>query len=127
MGGQTSPAAFSALTDRVVGNIEGVSVYIDDILVSTKGQWDHVDKLREVFEQLRKFNLKISLDKSDFLKKSANCLGHQIEKSGFRPAQDKLEAVKKAKPPTSVKGIRQFIGFCSFFSCLLYTSDAADE
>ena len=37
MGGQTSLAAFSALTDRVVGNIEGITVYIDDILVSTKG------------------------------------------------------------------------------------------
>ena len=106
MGGQTSPAAFSALTDRVVGNISGVTVYIDDILISTKGQWDHLDKLREVFDQLRSFNLKISLDKSEFLGKSVKFLGYQVDKHGFKPAQDKLEAVRDTLPPTTVKAIR---------------------
>ena len=34
---------------------------------------------------------------------------------GYRPAVPKTGAISRAPPPTSIKGIRQFIGLCGFF------------
>ena len=42
-------------------------------------------------------------------------LGFRLTEEGIVPGKDKLKAVEKAQPPTSVHVIRQFLGLCKFF------------
>ena len=44
-----------------------------------------------------------------------NFLGYNISSDGFRPEKDKLKIVKDMQPPTSVKEIRQCLGFFNFY------------
>ena len=49
-------------------------------------------RLREVFQKLRQFNLKIEPDKCEFLKTEVNYLGH-VTSEGVRPDPEKVKAI----------------------------------
>ena len=61
MGLLGSPASFQRLVETALEGIPNVIVYIDDLLIHTKTHEDHLRVLRQVFERLRKHNLKINL------------------------------------------------------------------
>ena len=56
----------------------GVYVYIDDILIYTETIEEQWRLLREVLERLQAAGLKISLDKSEWLRKEVQYLGYII-------------------------------------------------
>ena len=46
-------------------------------------------------------------------------LGHQICARGIEVDKAKIEAIKKLPPPSSVKGIRSFLGHAGFYRCFV--------
>ena len=42
-------------------------------------------------------------------------LGHKISKDGIKVDKAKIEVIDKLSPPTSVKGIRSFLGHAGFY------------
>lgn len=59
-------------------------VYLDDIIVYSTSLQEHMLNLRKVFERLRESNLKIQLDKSVFLHKECEFLGHIVSTEGIK-------------------------------------------
>ena len=53
-------------------------VYLDDIIIFSVSLQEHIVRLKEVFERLRKSHFKIQLDKSEFLRKTVNFLGLMV-------------------------------------------------
>ncbi|KAA5655218.1 RNA-directed DNA polymerase, partial [Pseudomonas aeruginosa] len=68
---KTAPATFQRTIDNVLRGLQGIHclVYLDDIIVYSSSLQEHLDKLRTIFDRLRKTNLKVQLDKSEFLRK----------------------------------------------------------
>ena len=63
-------------------------VYMDDIIIfSTSLQ--HIENLNSVFEKIRNANLKIQIEKSEFLKKEVSFLGHIVTPEGVKPSTEK--------------------------------------
>lgn len=60
-------------------------------------------KLEKVFQRLRDVNLKIQLDKCEFLRKEVAYLGHIITKDGVKPNPDKINAIRKYPLPKTRK------------------------
>ncbi|KAK3084178.1 hypothetical protein FSP39_009620 [Pinctada imbricata] len=54
----TSPATFSRMMRKLLAGMPNVVNFIDDILVHTETLEEHLSTLRELFERLRKANLK---------------------------------------------------------------------
>ena len=46
-------------------------------------------------------------------------LGHVVSENGFEVDKAKIEVIEKLPPPTSVKGIRSFLGHVGFITALL--------
>ena len=69
-------------------------VYMDDIIVFSTILQEHLENLAKIFENLRKFNMKIQLFKSEFLQKEVAFLGHVVTPEGVKPNSDKLDAIK---------------------------------
>ena len=95
--------------------IPNVLVYIDDLLIHSKTHEEHLEILEQVFSRLRAHGLKMNLPKCFFGSKNVSYLGFRLTEEGIVPGKDKLKAVEKAQPPTSVHEIRQFLGLCNFF------------
>jgi hypothetical protein len=83
--------------------------------VHTQNREDHLKVLDEVLDRLQMNNLKLNLNKCFFGNKEVSYLGFTLTPEGIKPGENKLKAIKDAKPPTDVKTIRSFVGLCNFF------------
>ena len=85
--------------------------YLDDIIIYPRTFTDHLSNLRTVFERLRAAGLKVRLTKCTFCRSEVPYLGHIISKDGIKADPSKIAIVRDYPIPTTVKEVRQFIGF----------------
>ena len=115
MGLQGAPASFSRLTALVFRGIEKAITYIDDLLTHSQTHEEQLGILQECFDRMRTFTMKFNIQKCVFGASSVTYLGFQISEAGISPAHDKVQAVRCFKPPTTMKEVRAFVGFCNYF------------
>ena len=73
--------------------------YLDDIIIFSKTEEEHLQHLEEIFVRLRKFGLKMKREKCSFFKKHIQYLGHLVSEKGFEPLPEKLESIRKMPAP----------------------------
>ena len=85
-------------------------MYLDDILVFSETEQQHLHNLRAVLERLpcEKFHAKQR--KCEFGKRSVKYVGHIVENGTIRVDLDKVAAVQTWPAPTCVKEVQQFLG-----------------
>nr|GEZ18827.1 reverse transcriptase domain-containing protein [Tanacetum cinerariifolium] len=71
-----------------------------------------IDKIMEVF--MDDFS-----EKSHFMVKEGIVLGHKISKSGIKVDRTKVKVIAKLPHPTTVKGVRSFLGHAGFYRCFI--------
>ena len=112
------PAVFQRLMNRIF-NVDPtrkyVSAYLDDLLVHSEIRQDHLKHLEDVLNKLRLAGLKIKLSKCNFFEKEVKYLGYSITDDGFKPQEEKVLAIEKFDTPTSVDGIRSFLGMAGYY------------
>lgn len=114
---KNAPATFQRLMNIVLDGLLGHKcfVYLDDIVVIGRTLEEHLRNLKEVLDRLTAHNLKIQLDKCEFLKRETEFLGHLITPEGVRPNPDKVREILNWEIPRTVKQIKQFLGFTSYY------------
>ena len=111
-----APAYFQLLIDQVLmGCGEFAMGYLDDIIVFSKSEEEHLQHLEEIFKRLRHFDLKMKRQKSSFFKKHIQYLGHLVSEQGFEPLPEKLEAIRTMPHPKSPKEVKQFLGLIGYY------------
>ena len=76
-----------------------IEVYVDDMIAKSQGEDDHVVNLKKLFEQLRKFLLKLNLVKCTFRATFEKLLGFVVSKKGIKIDPDKVRAIQDLPPP----------------------------
>lgn len=114
---KTAPATFQRLMNNVLKDyINKIClVYLDDIIIFSASLEEHLDSLTKIFKRLEDVNLMVQLDKSEFLKKETEFLGHIITLDGIRPNPKKIECVKNFPIPKTPKQIKQFLGLTGYY------------
>ena len=74
-----------------------------------------MDHLNQVFEALRKANLKIKLKKCFFCFPDIEFLGHVVGRNGIRPDPKKVEKVQNLPAPTNITELRSTLGLFSYY------------
>ena len=92
------------------------SAYIDDVVIYNDTQKEHRSAVLRIIRKLADVGLQLDFDKSEFEGGIIKYLGYLIETArGLRADPKKLEAIRKWKPPTKVRGVRGFLGFCNYY------------
>lgn len=114
---KTAPATFQRAMDNILRGLQGIHclIYLDDVIIFSSSLQEHLQKLRTVFDRLRATNLKVQLDKSEFLRKEVLYLGHTITKDGLRPNDDKITAVLNYPLPRTTTEIKSFLGLVGYY------------
>uniref|UniRef100_A0A2N9IAH4 Uncharacterized protein n=1 Tax=Fagus sylvatica TaxID=28930 RepID=A0A2N9IAH4_FAGSY len=93
--------------DQIGRNVE---VYVDDMLVKSKEEDGHLDDLRETFETLRKYQMKLNPSKSAFGVYSGKFLGFMVSQRGIEANPDKIKAVLEMQPPKTTREVQRLTG-----------------
>ncbi|MEN9524269.1 MAG: hypothetical protein RL536_338 [Candidatus Parcubacteria bacterium] len=121
-----SPPVFERFVEMVLKEFihKDVMVYLDNILIFTKSDTPtvtpelmkkHFETVRAVMEQLKKNDLYLRPNKCSFAVKKIDVLGYLVDWHGIHMNPEKQKAVLEWQPPTSVKGMQQFLGFANFY------------
>ena len=74
-----------------------------------------LENLRAVLTRCEETNLVLNWEKCHFMVQEGIVLGHRISARGIEVDKPKIEAIEKLPPPSSVKGIRSFLGHAGFY------------
>ena len=102
-------AIFSDMIER---KIEG---FMDDFSVLGKSFDNFLENLRQALIRCEETNLVFNWEKCHFMVKEGIVLGHRISERGIEVDRAKVETIEKLLPPSSVKGIRSFLGHARFY------------
>ena len=109
-----APAAFQRAVNYIFKDLEFVIVYLDDILILSKTQHEHVKHLRLVFQRLSEYNLKIRFDKCHFFQHELKYLGFILNEQGVRPDPDYIDKIIELQPPTDKASLKRVLGMINW-------------
>lgn len=115
MGLMGSPASFSRLMELILAEAKNVITFIDDVLIHSRTHQEHIPHVSNALRCIKKANLKLNPSKCIFGASEVAYLGHTLTSNGIKPGKDKAGAIRAAKPPTSVKQVKSFMGLCNYF------------
>uniref|UniRef100_A0A2N9FAH3 Uncharacterized protein n=1 Tax=Fagus sylvatica TaxID=28930 RepID=A0A2N9FAH3_FAGSY len=87
-----------------------MEVYVDDMLVKTKDEIKHLEDLKETFETLRRYRMKLNPNKCVFGVSSGKFLGFMVSQRGIEANPDKIKAVLEMTPPRTTKEVQSLTG-----------------
>ncbi|XP_044748562.1 uncharacterized protein K02A2.6-like [Coccinella septempunctata] len=95
-------------------DMDGVEIYLDDIIVWGETLDEHNLRLRKVLDIARKNNVTFNKNKCKILMSEISFMGHKITSEGYYPGLDKIEAIKNMTIPTSKKELQRFLGMITY-------------
>uniref|UniRef100_A0A5S6Q567 RNA-directed DNA polymerase n=1 Tax=Trichuris muris TaxID=70415 RepID=A0A5S6Q567_TRIMR len=109
------PSSFQRLMDVVLEGIEFAMVYMDDILVFSKDESDHIKHLAAVLERISAAGLTLRGHKCRIGVNEVSYLGHVFSSRGMQPDMNKIRCVREWPRPMSADEVRRFIGLASYY------------
>ena len=76
-----------------------VIIYLDDIIVFSKSDEDHLQQLKQVFNKCKKFGLSLNPKKSFFVVEEGKLLGHIVTEKGIYVDPARVEAIQNIALP----------------------------
>lgn len=112
-----APAAFMNLVNSVFRKYldRFIQVFLDDILIYSRNEWEHREHLRLVLQCLQENRLYGKLSKCSFFQKEIQYLGHTISREGISMDAGKVEAILSWPAPRNAKEVRSFMGLVGYY------------
>ena len=112
-----APAMFQRLMQNCLGelNLTYTLVYLDDVIVYSKTEEDHLRRLQAIFERFHEHGLKLKPSKCRFLRKQITFLGHEVSADGMMPGNLNLKGIAEMAPPANYTEVWHFLGMTGFF------------
>ena len=111
-----APATFQRCMMSMFSDLveEAMEIFMDDFSVYGSSFEHCLENLEAVLQRCEDKNLALNWEKCHFMVTEGIVLGHKIYAAGLEVDQAKVAVIKTLRPPTTVKGIRSFLGHASF-------------
>lgn len=114
-GMRNSQATFQRMMNSCLRDLEGVAVYVDDIVIFSDTWEQHLKHLTALFERLESAKLTVNLAKSVFGRATITYLGHEIGDGKVKPVDDKVMSILEYPAPTDKKAVMRFLGMLGYY------------
>ncbi|KAG3135545.1 hypothetical protein PI126_g18200 [Phytophthora idaei] len=115
MGVSTAPDEFQASMDELLGDLNFVRVYLDDILVISETFEEHMGQLQIVFARLFDAGLTLHPKKSKICADSVDYFGYRLSEEGIELIPNKVTAITAIAPPRHRRDPRRFVGMANYY------------
>nr|GFC23512.1 reverse transcriptase domain-containing protein [Tanacetum cinerariifolium] len=92
-----------------------MEVFMDDFSVFGNSFDNCLSRLDKMLQRCEDTNLSLNWEKSHFMVKEGIVIGHKMSKNGIEVDKAKVDVIAKLPHPTTVKGIRSFLGHAGFY------------
>lgn len=80
-------------------------MYVENMLVKSREEESHLDDLKETFDTLRQYSMKLNPTKCAVRVSLRKLLGFMVSKSGIKANLEKVKAILKMSSPKMVKEV----------------------
>ncbi|KAF2881235.1 hypothetical protein ILUMI_24940 [Ignelater luminosus] len=109
----SAPAVFHKRFKEIF-NLEGVELYIDDIIIWGMNKEEHDQRLKQVLQTAEEAGIKFNKSKCIFGVQKLTYMGHQITVNGLSPDDSKIKAILEMPSPTNRKELQWFLGMITY-------------
>ena len=112
-----APATFQRCMMSIFSNLveEVMEIFMDDFTVYGSSFDQCLKNLETVLQRFQDKQLALNWEKCHFMVTEGIVLGHKISATGLEVDQSKVSMIKTLAPPTTVKGVRSFLGHARFY------------
>ncbi|UYV82739.1 K02A2.6-like, partial [Cordylochernes scorpioides] len=110
----SAPEIFQRKMTQLLGNIEGVVCFMDDIVVYGSSLEEHNERVRQVLKKIQEERMTLNPEKCQFGVKTVKFLGHTLSSEGLFIDEEKLDAITKMEAPRSTKELKSFLGMMNY-------------
>ncbi|KAI8434016.1 hypothetical protein MSG28_012167 [Choristoneura fumiferana] len=106
---------FQRFVDEITRDLPFAFPYLDDILVASSDESQHMEHLKCLFQKLQEYGVIINHSKCLFGQPELEFLGYKVSASGIEPPSSMIEVIQQYTKPSSVKALRRFLGVLNFY------------
>ena len=111
------PRHFQHLMQNCLGelNLMYALIYLDDVIVYSKTEEEHLVRLCAMLEHFMENGLKLKPSKCNFFRTEINYLGHKVSVVGMEPGTEGLKGIAEIAPPGTYTQVCKFLGATGYF------------
>ena len=112
-----APPTFQRLMLNCLGklNLTYCLIYLDDVIIFSQTEEEHLERMRVVFDCFQEHDLKLKPSKWEVFKTEINYLAHHVSKRGVLPSKKNLEAITQCPPPDTYTKVKSFVGLVGHY------------
>lgn len=114
---KNAPSIFQRCVNDILHKYIGkfAYVYIDDVLIFSNTEEEHMEHISLIVQALHEANMKISNEKSHFFKHETEFLGHIIKHGKITVDPEKIATIREYQIPQTLKQLRSFLGLAGYY------------
>ncbi|MBW0481435.1 hypothetical protein O181_021150 [Austropuccinia psidii MF-1] len=111
------PASFQNLVNDIFAYLLDIfsAPYLDDIMVFSSSEEEHVKHVASVLQKLEDNNLFAKASKCVFHASNVKYLGYVVSSEGLKMDSSKVPQILNWPQPKNVKALQSFLGFANFY------------
>jgi putative transposase len=119
MGLTNAAPTFQRLMDSIFRDLEFVSCYLDDIMIASKSEEEHLQHIDIVLQRLQQYNLLVRETKCAFFMSEIKFLGYVFSAQGKAVDQSKITAIRQVPRPDTVHDLQRWLGQVNYYSMFI--------
>jgi hypothetical protein len=111
-------ATYQRMMQNCLGSQIGynIQVYIDDVVITTKKEESLISDLKETFDHLNRYKLKLNLTKCSFGVSAGQLLGFLVSARGTEANPEKIQAILTTGKPAKLHDVQKLAGHVAALS-----------
>ena len=113
--------------EETFGDIQGVHVIADDLIIAARDDQEHDDILHRVLTRARDKGVKFNSEKVQFKIGKVEYMGNLVPSDGLKPDPKKIEAIMNMPKPTDVNSLQRLLGLIKYLAQYIPNESAITE
>ena len=101
--------------NQVLQGLDFAIAYLDDIVIFSNNELEHLQHLETVFKRLQDVGLKLKESKCDFFRSQIHYLGHMLLAEGIHPLPEMFDSITNMPAPENQTEVKQFLGLVGYY------------
>lgn len=109
-----APEIFQKTMETVLAGLEGIIVYLDDIVVFGSTKAEHDKRVAALMKRMEEYGILLNQQKCIFGAEEIEFLGHVLSAKGVQATESRIAAVQNFREPKTLAELRSFLGLITY-------------